>query len=56
MHGKAALSLLLPAETTSSKRTDVLMSEFARFAAGKACHCRAMYFVFVLKNPAQPRA
>lgn len=44
MHGKAALSLLLPAETMSSKRTDVLMSEFACFA-GRACHCRAMYFV-----------
>lgn len=44
MHGKAVLSLLLPAETMSSKQMDDLMSEFARFSS-KACHCRAMYFV-----------
>lgn len=55
MHGKAALSLPLPAETMSSERTDVLTSEFARFS-GKACHSRAMYFVLGITQEFSPRS
>lgn len=47
--GKDALSLLLPAETMSSSRRDVLMPEFACFA-GKAGHTRAMYFVLAITH------